>query len=232
MLLKPTGMKDMLEQLRELPEERRRVIVLVGRHLNEGTWNIALRHHKDWERTWAATVRIPVKWTPQYIWHHVRKRGSTREAVRELFKGYKDDSAVSKQLFNKFHVPVVSFHGTGQANPRKPGLPALTVDHHPKQPNTVVVEYWFQGNDVSSKSAAWKGSHALWDAYDSACVSGDIPVTHTTPDYVTDVRISKQALDTFTSKHEREFEQLLQHVAISGLDKFRTQRRDGWINVG
>ncbi len=73
MLLKPRNLEEFVGQLKALPEEKRKVVVLVGRHPNEGTINIAVRHHKEWEEHGAVAVRIPGDWTPHGAWHKAFK---------------------------------------------------------------------------------------------------------------------------------------------------------------
>lgn len=51
MILRPTGKRSMIEMLQALKPEQRKVIVLAGRHLNEGTDLIAEKHHQEWENT-------------------------------------------------------------------------------------------------------------------------------------------------------------------------------------
>ena len=67
------SLEKLAERLRAIPEEKRKVLVLVGRHPNEGTINIARRHHGDWEKHGAVVVQIPGKWTPHGFWNQAMK---------------------------------------------------------------------------------------------------------------------------------------------------------------
>ncbi|MBI5036703.1 hypothetical protein HZC09_05160, partial [Candidatus Micrarchaeota archaeon] len=68
MLVKFKTLKELRKKLTAIPEEKRKVIVLVGRHLNEGTYQIAVKHHDAWEKEGAVAVQIPPGWTPQGFW--------------------------------------------------------------------------------------------------------------------------------------------------------------------
>lgn len=68
MIIRPKNLEDMRKQLSALPESSRRVVVLVGRHPNEGGPNIAKRHHEEWEKHGAVVVHIPPQWTPHGLW--------------------------------------------------------------------------------------------------------------------------------------------------------------------
>ncbi len=80
------GLEHLVEKLRALPEDKRKVIVLVGRHRNEGTHLIARRHHKEWEEHGAVVIQIPTKWTPHVFWNRVfqGKAGKLSEAYSKL----------------------------------------------------------------------------------------------------------------------------------------------------
>jgi hypothetical protein len=94
MLLKPKNLEDLTVQLHALPKEKRNVIVLVGRHLNEGTLNLAVRHHKDWEKKGAVAVRIPPQWTPHGFYHNVLKAIRKGLLGLSFFRPSPEDSKV------------------------------------------------------------------------------------------------------------------------------------------
>lgn len=73
MILRPKTLEELSSQLTRLPEEKRRVIITVGRHPNEGTIRIAQRHHLEWQEHGAVVIQLPKEWTPHYFWRQMDK---------------------------------------------------------------------------------------------------------------------------------------------------------------
>ncbi len=113
MILKPKTLPEMVEQLKKLPREKTRVIILVGRHPNEGTINLAVHHHEDWARHGAVTIRIPPAWTPHGFWHSQDLSSEDKNKVEEEVRKIPTDSEIITHLSeNGFNVPIVNFHST------------------------------------------------------------------------------------------------------------------------
>ncbi|MFH0713159.1 MAG: hypothetical protein V1722_01365 [Candidatus Micrarchaeota archaeon] len=86
MLLKPKNKAEFVSQIMALPPEQRKVVVLAGRHLNEGSRNIAVRNHLAWGKHGAVTVLIPVAWTPHGFWREMEKTAKAKgTTVKKLF---------------------------------------------------------------------------------------------------------------------------------------------------
>jgi hypothetical protein len=104
----------MAEQLAQLPPQRRKVVVLVGRHLNEGSVNLANRCHESWGKKGAVTIQLPVDWTPEGFWHSAMQRNLTAEEVENEAKAIPSDEAILDFLFKRgFRIPVLNIHGAG-----------------------------------------------------------------------------------------------------------------------
>ncbi|MDP3742078.1 MAG: hypothetical protein Q8R15_02065 [Candidatus Micrarchaeota archaeon] len=137
MILRPKTKVQIVGQLNALRAEQRRVIVFVGRHPNEGTNKIANRHHRDWEKHGAVTVRIPEHWTPHGFWKKIERKiakGTLTDAqIKKLIRREEakipDDLELIKLLEgNKMHPPIINFHGTDSTHRH------LEVRVHPYAP--------------------------------------------------------------------------------------------------
>lgn len=126
------GLSHLAKKLRALPEEQRKVIILVGRHRNEGTHLIARKHHTEWAEHGAVVIQIPRKWTPETFWSRLlRGKHPLSKAYTKFISGSKYDYTSKVKLENKikktfksdneimehltkagFHVPFINFHGT------------------------------------------------------------------------------------------------------------------------
>lgn len=116
--LKPKSLAHMERLLRELPAEKRKVIVLVGRHNNERTHAIAKFYHGDWEQEGAVTVKIPSAWTPRHFWVDAKNKKLTAAEVKEAALGVPQDDGIAELLHRHgFHVPIVNLHGWVQPPP-------------------------------------------------------------------------------------------------------------------
>ncbi|MEK6924006.1 MAG: hypothetical protein AABW54_02090 [Candidatus Micrarchaeota archaeon] len=148
MLLRPKNLRQLKQQLEELPESKRRTIVLVGRHLNEATQRIARDHHKTWEENGAVAVKIPVAWT---------ELGAQLARKQKDYKRRLDDNPLLDWLHKKFPVPIVNLHctygcrETGYARADSGRIPELYSYRHNYlgnimekieiRPNELLVEY-------------------------------------------------------------------------------------------
>lgn len=118
MLLKPRNVKELVEHIKAIPEENRRVIVFAGRHINEGTRNLAVRHHKEWEEHGAATVLIPAHWTPEGHWRKIQRKiesgvnPSDPQLVKEAENVPEDDDLFKRLNEDGITAPIVNFHAT------------------------------------------------------------------------------------------------------------------------
>ena len=223
-------MEGLEQKLREVPPEKRKVIVLVGRHPNEGTVNIANRHHEDWEKHGAVVVRIPAEWTPHGFWHEVLKEDLSREQVEARDKQIPDDDNVSSYLLhNGFEVPVVSFHGSPKiADSKDIGLFFSIAERNTRilhrgfvsenapelnSPNHVLAEFCFKESDRRGGSKFIRLLNKERITNRLGYVGGQLDHR-----YVTRVgKISKETLVAFSKNHSKEFEAVLAHLAKTGL---------------
>ncbi len=226
MILKPRNLREMDLMLREVPAEKRKVIVLVGRHPNEGTINIAQRHHGDWEKHSAVVVRIPGKWTPHAIWQKAARR---EESLREASLRADDaptDIDIAKFLLKKgFSVPVVNFHASPDqrsmfrerqamqymlAKSSKIHEHRLFMKHALARPtNELVVEFFYSGNLIRNSGLKLFAINNP----DSYARSG------LEPNYLQHSRITKAALSKFSSEIALEFEEVLSHLSRTQLKR-------------
>ncbi len=127
-------MREMARQLKALPAQKRRAVVLVGRHLNEGTINIAARHHNEWEEHGVVAIQIPAKWTPHGFWIDMGKRNLKVNEHEKFLEAVPHDTDITKQLHRiGIKVPIIAFHGTPVTSEelRNISTPKLTIIHGP-----------------------------------------------------------------------------------------------------
>ncbi len=135
MLLRPRNKKELVGQISALPARKRRVVVLIGRHPNEGTINIGVHNHKQWEKHGAVTVWLPPHWTPQGFWHRVKRRPLSNRALdsaRRTAKQLPGDEKLVTMIGQSIGAPVINFHGTDAKTP------SLNVYYHSKAPQWLV----------------------------------------------------------------------------------------------
>ncbi len=241
-ILKPKNLREMNRQLRALPAEKRKVIVLVGRHPNEGTTNIAVRHHEEWEKHGAVVVRIPGKWTPQYIWHHAgRSKLSLDEAARLQGKASTDWKVMKFLRERQFDVPFVNFHATplnielhkigkieyfvhpfaSRIYEHQNFMPAYSL---PVDQNEVVVEFYFNGKSPSHRALS------IWEQIQSLPLGSlrkpfhpSLGFTSKTlglnSGYLNKKAITNADLAVFSEHGAVEFNDVLKHLAKTGLKK-------------
>lgn len=226
MILKPKSLEEMQSTLRALPKEKRKVIVLVGRHPNEGTTNIAVHHHKEWEKHGAVAVRIPAEWTPHGFWHRVERENLSKEQAQRLFESTPTDFEIIKTLSqSRFEVPVVNFHGTAIMDKQdahhlvkgtkleyqiapdsKLVHPLFQKTYSPHGQNEVVVEFFFKGARGDKKRAdALLKRMIITNMYQLG------------QNYLGHGGITREALDSFSRDHSASFETVLKHLARTGL---------------
>ncbi len=227
MILKPRNFEEMVNGLHELKPHKRRVIVLVGRHPNEGTINIAKRHHTEWEKHGAVVVRIPAQWTPHGFWHAALRKGDkvTPEEVQRAVSTVPQDAILASHLCEAgFDVPFVDFHATTESAYNSPQLHFYVykptrlfryssfkfrkrVQPHP---NAVVAEYYFH-DPTKDRRNAWNNLRGSLLRFDNAR-KGQL-----NPTYLAHNRISRYYLDYFSSKFAPGFKAMLAHLAETGL---------------
>ncbi len=120
MLLAPRTKEEFVRGISTLPLHQRRVVILAGRHLNEGSRNIAIRHHEEWEKHGAVTVLIPASWTPHGFWHEMKQiakqikktpRKLSRIANQKARGVPFDEDLIHLLERNRVTAPVVNLHG-------------------------------------------------------------------------------------------------------------------------
>ncbi|MEW5955498.1 MAG: hypothetical protein AB1626_03100 [Candidatus Micrarchaeota archaeon] len=113
-LLRPRSERQITAKLAELPEEKRRVVILVGRHPGEGSTRAAEKLHRAWEKLGAAAVKIPASMTPDGFWRMARDTfdRNPRKARQLVHRLPPSDHELIEKISGEFGVPVISLHGT------------------------------------------------------------------------------------------------------------------------
>ncbi len=233
MILRPENLQEMVSQLWRLPEERRKVIVLAGRHLNEGSLRIAGEHHQKWEEYGVIVVKIPALWTPHGFWNEALKRGLGVPGVEAMAREVPSDYLISEAL-SVFGVPVVNLHGTprfacdthegsfGNTRPevsvRSDSRVVLPKRHYfvrSKRPfdsrlaaNELLVEVRFAGKPIKPNL----GSRAYAKGLSDSAVPD-----HLSFSYLSVWRFAAHHLQNFNRRHARNLTGLLAHLAATGL---------------
>ena len=224
-------LEQLEEKLKAVPEEKRKVIVLVGRHPNEGTHLIANRHHDKWEKHGAVVVRIPAHWTPHGLWGKAIKENLAPRVVKKMHDDIPTDSELVDFLDRAgFKVPVVSFHGTTTSRKAiefQTGSKSPNIHFHmsigwpvfvpPAHPNEITVEHWYPGPEYKLNKIALVRN--LKRRYRFTPKPG---LQH---DYVArpnaDSSVCRLFLrnDMFKREPAKEFEEVLAHLSETGLKK-------------
>jgi len=120
-LLEPRNEKEIVSKLRELPEEKRRVVVLVGRHPGEGSTRIAQKNHREWEKLGAAAVKLPKSMTPDAFWRSaVRAFDADAHTARNMVERLPpSDGEIIEIVTKRFGVPVINLHGAPHQEERE-----------------------------------------------------------------------------------------------------------------
>ena len=134
MLLRPKNKAEFVSQIITLRPEQRKVVVLAGRHLNEGSRNLAVRHHAEWEKHGAVTVLIPAAWTPHGFWREIEKLAIKKgKPARRMHWAIQDrvlkipkDEDLMHLVAKHVKCAFVNLHGTAEES--KPGLEVIV--HH------------------------------------------------------------------------------------------------------
>lgn len=248
MLLKPKNLEEMTAQLRELPADRRRVIILAGRHLNEGTRTLAVRHHKEWEKHGAVAIGMPPYWTPHGFYHKLMQTIHKGLPGLSMFSPGPDDSKVIRHLAESgFDVPVVNFHGTPKA-----GYGGYVMyEIHPTESRVILPENWRLFESGKNMQEKYPEARFVYDSnstdpqevlveyhYEPASESQNkqtltrnvrktieenpvfvMPSTQINLEYLTHPGISRAALKTFEEQHHERFLELLAGLSRNGLGK-------------
>ncbi|MFH0713372.1 MAG: hypothetical protein V1722_02310 [Candidatus Micrarchaeota archaeon] len=222
MILRPRNLKHMEELLRQVPEAKRKVIVFVGRHPNEGTINIALHHHEKWEKHGAVVVRIPARWTPHWLWKTAEKRKLSKEVVKRLHANVPDDSQVTDFLKSKgFTAPVVHFHGTPVDNY---DLSRPSLLQFERYGNAVAVELYFLDPLKYRRKETAVGKYGRGMEEPNTQVGNNLelgwPRGQLHPDYIDKIgQVNRAAIKAFSEKHAGKFEEILAELASKGLQR-------------
>ncbi|MEK6923671.1 MAG: hypothetical protein AABW54_00335 [Candidatus Micrarchaeota archaeon] len=246
MILMPRSLREMEKQLRGVPAGKRRVIVLVRRHVTEGTGAVAQRHHRDWEKLGAVAVRIPPKWTPLAFWREAQEKNLSVREINARLKRFVNDGQVCKFLLESgFRVPVVNFHGFTQ--PFYSGMTPLAdysrldlnvrragslLHEHPSfsngtfswwaiAPNELLVELCVVGRGMKDLL-----SKRFKDKIESTIRDGrlDYPDDQLNLEYLEGECASRRTLDVFSRQYAKRFEAVLKHLARTGLKEERAKR--------
>ena len=221
-------LQDLARQLRAVPEERRKVIILVGRQPNEGTATIAQRHFLDWANMGAVTVQIPPEWTPHGFWQNqlLNLSESSIHSTREIPL----DRDIVKFLAEEgFDVPVINFHGTLGTNGAEPsdGRRALDFFHNGYgripwhyyfswdnksrlHDNEVLAEYYARGRET-------KLSERLRRHLDEKMLWANPHHEQVDVGYLEDPRFTRDDIRLFSEKFARKFLEVVEHLALNGL---------------
>lgn len=136
-VLKPVGfiqeatLPETLEQIAKIPTEKRRIIVYVGVHPNEGTDRLVKGHATEWmEKYGVLVVSQPMQETPHGIWDRHKKEtaGDTSIPLSPGTVLDEEDYARQFSLGDKNNF-IVRLHGTPLSfsrNRTKPGLGVVT----------------------------------------------------------------------------------------------------------
>ncbi|MFH0713254.1 MAG: hypothetical protein V1722_01950 [Candidatus Micrarchaeota archaeon] len=240
MILRPKSLEQMEQQLTAIPEAQRKVIVLVGRHVNEGTGILASRHHKSWEQHGAVVVHIPKHWTPHGLANIVVRRNLDECSFRKLEARVVSDDVICKFLYKRgFRQPIVNLHGTPFVDQTKDRtlvgfLSSSSQIHehsgfflHPekvKTPNYVLAEFFFKGREPN------KRLRDLYEQVRKFSLTGDktpgvvnLSFGHLSGQaafsYLQKPLAGKTDLDFFSKHLNPSFEGFLAHLAATGLKR-------------
>ncbi|MFH0713266.1 MAG: hypothetical protein V1722_02010 [Candidatus Micrarchaeota archaeon] len=227
MILRPKSLREMEAQLRQVPAEKRKVIVLVGRHPNEGSTNIAARHHGDWEKEGAVVIRIPGEWTPHYAAKRAIQLGVLKK-IRSIVRDIPTDIKVSGFLEKRFDVPVVTFHGScasevGESEFYHQAAYVLPVR------SRIFEHQFFEANEELSSRRRWRPNQVIVEYYFKGKPK-ETPVDlkrapelraskrQLSPDYLNRARVTCEDLEAFANGHNNKiFEIVLAHLSKTGL---------------
>lgn len=230
MIVEPKSLEELKSKLKELPAASRRVVILAGRHPNEGTRNLAVKFHDRWARVGATTVLIPAEWTPHGVWHWARKTGASPAQVKARLAQTPDDDAIAELLERRFRIPFLNLHATpdpkfGPArteyricrSTRIPDHPAFAVNEEVKvMPNEVLFELYYSGR--KRKNAP--NSYSSLPRNLKTRTRGQFA-----PNYLRNNTITNAALKQFEERHLGKFEEVLAHLARTGLRPAKPPRR-------
>ncbi|MFH0713687.1 MAG: hypothetical protein V1722_04005 [Candidatus Micrarchaeota archaeon] len=233
MIIEPKSLEQMEAQLKAIPEAQRKVLVLVGRHPNEGTFNIAREHHKKWEAHGAVVIRIPAKWTPHKFWHD-KARGKLPPGTSS-FSVPSDNDVINFLAQSGFKVPVLNFHSSPYTflnsslfyvlKARKSHLsyhvaPWSAVYRYKgfqvargmiNNPNEVCVELNCRGAELNPKARA----HVIAEKFSEP--KNQLHQVQIGPRAVNNALITRKTLSLFEERHGAAFESILAHLAKTGL---------------
>ncbi len=246
-------LSELAKKLRAIPEEKRKVIVLVGRHLNEGSYHIAVNHHEAWEKNGAVAVQIPPAWTPQGFWHSARKLQLDAEEIVKKIGELQTDADVLTFLEREgFDVPVVNLHCTPiDLNKRwnadrirdiverrqlvfyvagKSKIPCSAVffkgNEELTHPHEVLAEFVFP-----EKTRDGKGAHDFAKQFSlppevrayQEFLVNERKLAEIRHTYLSAPNLTRDALNHFNAAHARLFDQVLYFLAANGLKKVGRQ---------
>ncbi|MBI5635506.1 hypothetical protein HY993_00915 [Candidatus Micrarchaeota archaeon] len=227
MIIKEKTIAQAIARLHGVPSEKRRVIILAGRHPNEGSLNIANRHHEEWEQKGAVVLAIPGALTPQGFFKKMpgMKAGRIKQTIPHLG----DDPILKKIRKAGFEVPIVNFHGTpleenatgidyetasDTRNPRHPRIAETT--RFTLQPNELLVEYYCRGNPGARRTEEQTIGASL--RTDAATRLDELRK------YLNHPKITKEGIARFSREYSEEFAKIIGFLAEKGLKKISPRK--------
>ncbi|MFH0713149.1 MAG: hypothetical protein V1722_01315 [Candidatus Micrarchaeota archaeon] len=171
MLLKLGNLREFAAQIKSLPPEKRKVVILAGRHLNEGTRNLAVRHHMEWEKHGVVTALIPAAWTPHGFWHELKPSRATVSEQNQKAKQIPSDWKIARYLKRAgITAQVITFHGTSvsQAFLRNPAAPKLRIivnNRVPPRLYNAIKRVGGAGVELVLSTQKWTGDNILVEHY-------------------------------------------------------------------
>ncbi len=238
MLLKPKNKSEFAQQVLALPPEKRRVVVFGGRHLNEDSRNLAVRHHEEWEKHGAVTVLIPAAWTPHGFWRDMerkaKEKGKPVEAIwrtvnRKARAIPYDEDLMDLLQKHQIYVPIINLHG---ATASSPSLEIMVNENAPQwiknavtthQPNEP--DFNFRVEDSRSRAETANQLEILIEHHIPGIPTGarsrhSSKVAHEQLDakYLTDNRATRESLTHFRHRYNPVLTLLIKKLA-NGIKK-------------
>ncbi len=143
--IKEATLEKTIERLKGIESAKRKIIIHVGVHPNEGTDMLVRQYASKWAEEYGATIVCqPTEETPHAIWERRKKETGGDASVRlppDLILD--EEEYADKFSFDNKDTLIISFHGTPLkgyregASPRLPGLDIETSRYssHPEDFN-------------------------------------------------------------------------------------------------
>ncbi|MFH0971141.1 MAG: hypothetical protein V1835_01090 [Candidatus Micrarchaeota archaeon] len=184
MIIRPSNVPEMIRMIREVPEEKRRVLCLVQRHANERTYDIAYKEHEKWGKEGALVVKLPRKYTPEGIALAAFRKKMSHSGLEAHLKTIPSDNELAQILWKGgITSPVINFHGTASDSRlllvqlgiesrfrgRISAAPVPINDNtndNTIHPNEVLVEYYFLGKPQKRSRKVKSAIGRIWRSLD------------------------------------------------------------------